>query len=107
MTNNALHHAHKHLTIPSDAKITRLIKVVDFLVMVTGIIGPLIALPQAYKIWAYQDAGGVSAFSWAGYAALSALAALYGILHKQKPIYIPELCWIVVDIVIVAGALKY
>ncbi len=59
---------------------------VDSLLYLGGIAGPVVTLPQVVQIFAQQDAGGVSLFSWSAYLVGASIWFTYGLIHREKPI---------------------
>ena len=109
--NPGLHHFHrrkriylKHEPYPHPDKWKRLI---DKLVYVVGIAGPVMTLPQVTKIWLNKNAAGISLPTWITYAAASLIWTVYGVIHKDKPITISSLMFVVVNLLVVVGALIY
>ena len=109
--NPGLHHFHKrkriylnHEPYPHPDKWKRWM---DKLIYVVGIAGPLRTVPQIAKIWINKSAAGISIIAWVTYAISSAIWAVYGIMHKDKPIAISSLMFVVVNILVVIGALIY
>ena len=79
----------------------------DKLIYVVGIAGPLMTIPQVAKIWLEKSAAGISIVAWATYAVSSVIWAVYGIMHKDKPIAISSIMLVVVNLLVVIGALIY
>ncbi len=79
----------------------------DKIIYIAVIAGPLVNLPQLFKIWLYKSAAGVSVISWFSFSIISLLWFIYGILHKDKPILIMNLGLIIVQVFIAVGALIY
>lgn len=82
-------------------------KTIDGLMTVASIIHPLTASPQVYKIYATQDATGVSLLTWIGFMVLGLVFLTYGIFHGLKPYIIAQVLWFIVDLLIVIGVLMY
>src|SRR4051812_16572366 len=61
-------------------------RLLDSVVLVAGVIGPLMTIPQILMIYSAHTASGVSAYTWFGYAALDIPWIIYGIAHKERPI---------------------
>ncbi|MBW2990411.1 hypothetical protein KY348_01765 [Candidatus Woesearchaeota archaeon] len=108
---HGLHHFHrrkrihqKHEPYPHPDKFKRFI---DKAILVVCVIMPLMALPQVIKIWFEKNAVGVSAFSWGAFIFFGIFWLIYGILHKEKPIIITNIIWIVLEALIVIGTLLY
>lgn len=106
-----LHHLHerkrihqKHESYPHPEKFKR---VMDNVVYAAGVLGPAMAIPQILKIWVEKNATGVSILSWSAFGILAIPWLIYGILHKEKPIILMYILWIIIDTLIVAGALIY
>lgn len=68
------------------------------------ILGPLMTLPQVYDIWVMGKKE-VSAISWAAYTVVAVIWLLYGMKHRERPIIIVQLLWIVLDVLIFVGIL--
>jgi len=108
---SAAHHLHKRKRIhikyekyPPKEKFKRLI---DKLIYIGAIFGPLISLTQVYEIWYYKTAAGVSLITWAGYFLGAFVWLAYGIIHKEKPIVLNSILWIIVNGLIVIGTFIY
>jgi len=82
-------------------------KLVDFIAYFVAILGPLIAIPQLWKIWSFQDATGVSILTWTGYMTGGIFWFTYGLLHKEKPLMIMNLLWLIFALFIVIGILRF
>ena len=109
--NIGLYHYHirkrihqKYEEFPHPDKLKR---TMDKIIYVVVILGPLMNIPQLFKIWYYKDASGVSVVSWFGFSIFSAVWLFYGILHKEKPIIFMNIGLIIVQILIAVGALIY
>jgi uncharacterized protein with PQ loop repeat len=82
-------------------------KILDKLVYFAGIAGPVMTLPQVFKIWAEKSASGVAVETWATYLILSVIWISYGILHKEKPLIIMYSSYFVINISIIVGIALY
>lgn len=94
----------KHEPYPHPDKFKRFY---DKFILFFGIIGPLLAIPQLVKIWIEQNAAGVSLFSWIAFLCIATSWLVYGIIHKEKPIIVSNIIWIIVDILIIIGIFIY
>lgn len=110
-TTRGLHHFHKrkrihvkHEQYPHPNKWKRFL---DKLIYVVGVVGPLMALPQLIKIWAYKNAAGVSALSWTAFGIIASIWLIYGLAHRAWPIVLNYAIWIFFDILIVIGIILY
>jgi len=79
----------------------------DRLIFVVGALGPLATIPQVYTIFAHHDSSGISVFSWSAYVLFDIVWLTYGIVHKEKVLIFANILWIVVNGLIVIGAIKY
>tara|TARA_Y100000310_G_C20212952_1_gene592197 strand:- start:233 stop:577 length:345 start_codon:yes stop_codon:yes gene_type:complete len=79
----------------------------DKAIYVVGIVGPLVAIPQILSIWVEKNAAGVSLTSWGAFLVMAVFWLMYGIMHKEKPIIVTYILWIIVDAIIVVGTFLY
>lgn len=79
----------------------------DTLIYVAAVLGPLLTLPQAFKIWFLQEAEGVSLISWVSYLFAAGFWTSYGVMHKEPPIIIAHSVWVLIDLAIVVGIVFY
>ena len=83
------------------------ILILDKLVYLAGILGPIMTIPQAYNVWILKDVSGVSLVSWSSYLLFASIWLVYGIIHKEKPIIISYFAWIIIEATIVLGLLAH
>lgn len=109
--NIGLHHQHirkriheKHEEYPHPNKLKQFF---DKLIFVVAIVGPIVNLPQLFKIWSNKDATGVSFISWASFSIISIVWFVYGILHKDKAIIIMFSALTIIQTLIAIGAFLY
>lgn len=76
-------------------------------IYVFGIIGPILAAIQAFKILSLQNAAGVSLVYWIAYLIVAAMWFGYGLYYKNKAIMAVYGFWIMVEIVILNGIIYY
>ncbi|MFC1723194.1 SemiSWEET family sugar transporter [Nanoarchaeota archaeon] len=99
------HHVKKrHEPYPHPEPVKR---VVDKLVYLFAFLGPIMTLPQVWKIWSLKTAAGVSLLSWSWYLIAGGFWLAYGIMHKDKPIIITNVLYIILEIFIVIGIVVY
>ncbi len=79
----------------------------DRMIVFIGISAPIMTIPQLFEIWANKSAESVSLISWSWYLVAAVVWLIYGIVHKEKPLIVTYVGWIVIDILIVAGILIY
>ena len=75
---------------------------IDKLVIVAVVGGPAFTVPQAYEVW-FQECQGVSVWSWGAYLVIAVIWLLYGLKHREKPIILSQLLWILLDSAVVLG----
>jgi uncharacterized protein with PQ loop repeat len=80
---------------------------IDLAADLVGYVSPALGLPQAVQIYATQDATGLSLFSWASFAAVSAVFLIYGIRHKIKPLIVANGLWMAIYAAVIPGILIY
>ncbi len=79
----------------------------DKLIYFVGILYPLMALPQIFKIWTEKNAIGVSALTWGLHLVCAIFWLTYGIIHNEKPIILTNVLWGIFDFLIIIGTLTY
>lgn len=77
---------------------------IDRLVYVAVIGAPLMTLPQVYTIWVDRQ-GGVSMLSWIAYMVTGLIWLFYGIKHREWPIILVQIAWIILDLGVIIGLL--
>ena len=82
-------------------------KLVDRLTYLVAAIEPVVTLPQVYLIFRDKTAEGIAISSWIGYELFTIVWLWYGIVHKEKVIIFYQLCWLILQAVIIVGGLTY
>ena len=90
--------------MPSAARTEMLVRRLAY---IAGLVGPLTALPQAMSIWLSHQATGVSFWSAVGFTGVATIWLAYGILLRQGPIVLSSLLWVIFDLAIVSGVLRF
>ena len=80
---------------------------IDRLIYIVAVVGPLLTIPQVCKIWVEQNAIGVSIITWISYLIGGIFWLIYGLIHKEKPIIFANIIWIIMEITIIIGILVY
>ncbi len=80
-------------------------KTLDQLTFVTGILLPLLTIPQAYTIVVDKQTAGVSLLTWTFYLFASTLFAVFGIIHKQRLLIVTYVPFTIIELIIVVGLL--
>lgn len=82
-------------------------RALDRVVLCVGVIGPIATAPQIYKIYAFQNAAGVSALSWGIWALLDIPWIIYGFVHRERPIILTYTLWLIINTIVCVGAILY
>ena len=77
----------------------------DKLTYITGILLPILTLPQAYNVVVSRQTAGVSLLTWSFYLFASVLFAVFGIIHKEKLLIITYVPFVFIEAAIVIGLL--
>ena len=83
------------------------IRLLDRTCIVFSILMPMTALPQIYKTYALQDVTGVSLLMWVLYCIGCIPFLLYGLAHKEKPIIILNILWLIMQVTMIIGIILY
>jgi uncharacterized protein with PQ loop repeat len=106
----AIHHIHQRKrqhqlsTYPHPVPWVRFL---DQLLVGVAIIAPLMVIPQIYMIISTKSAIGVSPLTWGLFALFNIPWLVYGIVHKEKPIIIGYILWLLVNSTVVILTLIY
>lgn len=79
----------------------------DHFIYFSGMLGPILTVPQIMKIFSTQSAAGNSIITWASYLFGSIIFLIYAIVHKAKPLIVIYSSWILANIAVVIGILIY
>jgi uncharacterized protein with PQ loop repeat len=106
-----MHHIHKrkrfHEKLEPFPHENKWINFLDRLLLVVAIVGPIMSIPQIYKIYSLKTAAGVSALSFGFFAVFNIPWIIYGIVHKEKPIVIAYILWLISNTAVVVGTMMY
>jgi len=78
-------------------------RLMDKLIYVIVFVGPIMTIPQVYNIWIEKNASGVSLISWTTYLFTAVFWLIYAVMHKEKPLILPSIIWIILEILIILG----
>ena len=108
---SALHHLHKrkrvHHKLEKYPHKHEGVRLLDRIILVVAILGPLMNIPQILKIYIGKNPAGISLLTFASYATINLTWIIYGIVHKEKPIIIAFCLWFTTNLIIIAGILTY
>ncbi len=82
-------------------------RLIDKVVYLAGIVGPIMSIPQILEIYVGQNAAGVSPISWFSWALFNIPWVMYGFAHREYPIVLAYSLWFLVNITIGIGAVIY
>lgn len=108
--NTGLHHlqarkrASKNIEpIPSQKALIRFVDRFAYL----SVIVPILTIPQFITIFVHHNASNLSLVTWGTYLVSAFYWAYYGWLHKEAPIWFPNILMVLVDLGVVVGILLY
>jgi uncharacterized protein with PQ loop repeat len=64
-------------------------------------------IPQVLAIWLSHQAAGVSLLSWSAYLLSALVWFAYGVMKRDRNIYLPCIGWMLLDGAVVAGVVFY
>lgn len=82
-------------------------KRVERFALIAGIIQPAITLPQIITIYSNQSANDVSLLTWLGYLFFGITFLVYGVVFNLKPIWVGQIIWVLMELIMVIGILLY
>jgi MtN3 and saliva related transmembrane protein len=79
----------------------------EIFMLTMGIVGPFATAPQLIKLYFTHShhAHGLSLSTWTAYLLLAILWFIYGLVHKNAPIWVGNLIGLVMDLLMVIGIL--
>ncbi|MBI5397975.1 hypothetical protein HZB03_00795 [Candidatus Woesearchaeota archaeon] len=83
------------------------VRFLDKLILAVAVVFPLSTLPQIFTVWYYHNASGVSLITWSLYFLMTIPLLIYGIVHKEKPLVIMYILWLIVYAGVISGAVMY
>ncbi len=106
-----LHHFHKRKRIYQNHEPyphpNKLKNAMDKMIYFVGLSGPIMTIPQLFKIWVERSTSGVAEITWVAFLIIAVFWLAYGILHKEKPIIITYTGWLIMDALILIGLILY
>ena len=100
-----LHHVHQHNRKQAGEQPSGRTLFIDRIIYVVSVVGPLTVVPQLYDVWANGGAAGVSVLSWTLFTLINMCWVTYGFYHREKPIIISGILYIICNGLVVVGAL--
>lgn len=102
-----MHHYHTRKRAEPYPARTYGMRLLDFVVYVAGVAGPLGTIPQVVQIYSTHDASGVSLLTWTIYALFDIPWIIYAFVHKERPLIVCYCLWFVFNAAVALGALLY
>jgi hypothetical protein len=81
---------------------SKIVKFIEFMIYFVGLLGALLALPQAYWIWSSGEFIG-SLYSWIALAMFTPFWILYGILNRKFSLAMTYFVWLVAALLVIIG----
>lgn len=78
---------------------------IDKIILPIAMISPLMTVPQLFEVWVNGTTQGVSVVTWSAYAVGTGFWTIYGLAHKEKPIFFANFFLFILDVAIVIGVL--
>jgi len=72
-----------------------------------ALMGIALTIPQVVTIWVDKNTEGVSIYPWAAFLIIAGFMFFYGALHREKPLMIVYLMWMIVHSMVVLGLLMH
>jgi hypothetical protein len=71
-----------------------------------GLVNPVLALPQVYKVWALGSAGGLSSITLGSALMMALLMTTWGALTNSLALWGPSLVWVIINAVLLIGVVR-
>lgn len=111
MNSGGLHHVHLRKRgkaglepYPAQSSFKRSL---DKLMFVVAFVAPIALLPQVHQVYFARSVAGLSLYTWGGLTVVNGLWALYGLVHKDRPIFIANLLIALLNLSVAIGIVKY
>lgn len=82
------------------------LNILDRVMYVVALLGPVMTLPQIYDIWIKRNSS-LNVVTWGGYLTIGFMWLFYGLVHKEKMIIFSNMIGIVTTGLVFFGALMY
>ncbi len=111
MQNQGEHHLHVRKRVyknldpfPHPKALTRFL---DRTMVFIATAGPIATLPQVFDVFYTKSVAGLSLTTWSLWTILSVVWLMYGILHKEPPIIVSNILYIILQGLVVAAIVIY
>lgn len=82
-------------------------KIIGTSMLFVGVIMPLTQIPQIVTLYTTKVTTGISLETWIMYFFLCLIPIAYGVVYKLPPLIISNILWTIVNVVVIAGILKF
>jgi len=117
ISSRGLYHLNKRRRVYNNKKINqkyapyphpnKFIQAIDYSALTIGILIPLMTLPQIIQIFVTKDASSISIPTWGAYIFSSCFWFAYAVIHKSRPLIVNSVMWLIVNVLVVIGALIF
>jgi len=109
--NYGFHHLHVRKRIYKNLEkypqSNRFKRWLDYFMYFVAVLTPLVLLPQVFQLFADKTAAGLSIETWFLLGCLNVFWILYGLVHREPPIYIGNFLVGILNFVVVYGIILY
>jgi uncharacterized protein with PQ loop repeat len=78
-----------------------------FIIYFFTVATPLFEIPQAITIYTHHNAQNVSIWTWSFFLIDNVVWIIYGLRCKTKPLVITSILYLIIEMMIVAGIVRY
>lgn len=71
-----------------------------------GMVNPVLALPQVYKVWASGSVGGLSLITLSAALTMAFLMTTWGLFEGSIALWAPSLIWVGINLALIVGVLR-
>ncbi len=86
-----------------DNSSSKLKKILEFMIYFVGLLGTILTIPQAYRIWTTHNVTGDAMVSWLALTLFTPFWILYGLLQKKRSLVMTYVVWFVINLIVVIG----
>lgn len=72
-----------------------------------ALIGPIALIPQVLQLYTLRDASDLSPVTWILWEILSGIWLVYGLVHKEVPIIVGNLAFLVLQAIVIIAIFIY
>lgn len=81
--------------------------ITDALALLVGLAQPIMTIPQIVLVFTLHDSSQISLATWVTYDIASVVLLIYGFRHKLMPIIISQICWLVVQTIMIIAIFTF